>query len=60
MGEPAVILEGVESDEAGAALYSTVHGAGRVMSADARGREVRSERAGVPAARLGAGVSPAR
>jgi tRNA-splicing ligase RtcB len=32
MGEPAVILEGVESDESRAALYSTVHGAGRAMS----------------------------
>ena len=32
MGEPAVILEGVESDAAREALYSTVHGAGRVMS----------------------------
>lgn len=32
MAEPAVILEGVDSAEAKAALYSTVHGAGRVMS----------------------------
>jgi len=32
MAEPAVILEGVESAESQAALYSTVHGAGRVMS----------------------------
>jgi tRNA-splicing ligase RtcB len=32
MGEPAVILEGVESDVSRAALYSTVHGAGRAMS----------------------------
>lgn len=32
MGEPAVILEGVESDRSAAALYSTVHGAGRAMS----------------------------
>jgi tRNA-splicing ligase RtcB len=32
MGEPAVILEGVESDRAREALYSTVHGAGRAMS----------------------------
>jgi tRNA-splicing ligase RtcB (3'-phosphate/5'-hydroxy nucleic acid ligase) len=32
MGEPAVILEGVESDTSRAALYSTVHGAGRAMS----------------------------
>ena len=32
MGEPAVILEGVESPESAGALYSTVHGAGRVLS----------------------------
>lgn len=32
MGEPSVILEGVESPDSQAALYSTVHGAGRVMS----------------------------
>jgi tRNA-splicing ligase RtcB len=32
MGEPAVILEGVESEAARDALYSTVHGAGRAMS----------------------------
>jgi tRNA-splicing ligase RtcB len=32
MAEPAVILEGVDSEESGKALYSTVHGAGRVMS----------------------------
>jgi len=31
MAEPAVILEGVESEESKQALYSTVHGAGRVM-----------------------------
>jgi tRNA-splicing ligase RtcB len=32
MAEPAVILEGVDGAEAQMALYSTVHGAGRVMS----------------------------
>ena len=32
MGDESVILEGVESDEAQESLYSTVHGAGRVMS----------------------------
>ena len=32
MGEPSVILEGVESAEATESLFSTVHGAGRVMS----------------------------
>jgi tRNA-splicing ligase RtcB len=31
MGDVSVILEGVESEEAKTALYSTVHGAGRVM-----------------------------
>lgn len=39
MGDISVILEGVESDEARRALYSTVHGAGRVMSrTEARGK----------------------
>ena len=39
MGDDAVIVEGVESDESRAALYSTVHGAGRVMSrTEARGK----------------------
>lgn len=32
MGDISVVLRGVESPEANAALYSTVHGAGRVMS----------------------------
>jgi tRNA-splicing ligase RtcB len=32
MGDDSVILEGVENDEAQYSLYSTVHGAGRVMS----------------------------
>ncbi len=32
MGDDAVILKGVESEASKAALYSTVHGAGRVMS----------------------------
>jgi tRNA-splicing ligase RtcB len=32
MGDNSVILEGVESEEARYSLYSTVHGAGRVMS----------------------------
>jgi tRNA-splicing ligase RtcB len=31
MGEQSVILEGVASDESKTALYSTVHGAGRVL-----------------------------
>jgi tRNA-splicing ligase RtcB (3'-phosphate/5'-hydroxy nucleic acid ligase) len=32
MGEPSVILEGAESADSVESLYSTVHGAGRVMS----------------------------
>lgn len=32
MGDISVILEGVESDQSRAAMYSTVHGAGRIMS----------------------------
>jgi tRNA-splicing ligase RtcB len=32
MGEPSVILEGIESPAMADLLYSTVHGAGRVMS----------------------------
>lgn len=31
MTEPAVILEGIESEELKLSLYSTIHGAGRVM-----------------------------
>ncbi len=39
MGETSVILEGVENDEAKHSLYSTVHGAGRVMGRmEARGK----------------------
>jgi tRNA-splicing ligase RtcB (3'-phosphate/5'-hydroxy nucleic acid ligase) len=44
MGDESVILEGVESDENEQALYSTVHGAGRVMSrskAAGRTRQIR-------------------
>jgi tRNA-splicing ligase RtcB len=42
MGDNAVILRGVDSPESAAALYSTVHGAGRVMSrTEARGRFVK-------------------
>lgn len=45
MGDNAVILEGVDSDRSRASLYSTVHGAGRVMSrTEARGRFVKDER----------------
>jgi tRNA-splicing ligase RtcB len=39
MGETSVILEGVENDDAKHSLYSTVHGAGRVMGRmEARGK----------------------
>lgn len=39
MGDNAVILRGIESDLSREALYSTVHGAGRIMSRnDAKGR----------------------
>ena len=31
MGDLSVIIEGVENDQASQSLYSTVHGAGRVM-----------------------------
>jgi tRNA-splicing ligase RtcB len=35
MGDDAVILEGVDSEEARASLYSTVHGAGRMFGRNA-------------------------
>lgn len=41
MGEDAVIIEGVDSDRSKAALYSTVHGAGRVMSRTAAAGKMR-------------------
>jgi tRNA-splicing ligase RtcB len=45
MGDESVILEGVESTDATASLYSTVHGAGRVMSrTKAAGRTRRRKR----------------
>src|SRR6185436_3546858 len=47
MGDDAVIVEGVDSEEAKASLYSTVHGAGRVMSrTEARGRFVKDPETG--------------
>jgi tRNA-splicing ligase RtcB len=47
MGDDAVILRGVDNDEAKAALYSTVHGAGRIMSrTDAKGRFVKNPETG--------------
>jgi tRNA-splicing ligase RtcB (3'-phosphate/5'-hydroxy nucleic acid ligase) len=45
MGDESVILEGVESKDATDSLYSTVHGAGRVMSrTQAAGRVRRRKR----------------
>ncbi len=45
MGDESVILEGVESDEAEESLFSTVHGAGRIMSrTQAAGRVRRRKR----------------
>jgi tRNA-splicing ligase RtcB (3'-phosphate/5'-hydroxy nucleic acid ligase) len=45
MGDESVILEGVESSESVESLYSTVHGAGRVMSrTQAAGRVRRRKR----------------
>jgi tRNA-splicing ligase RtcB len=41
MGEESVILEGVESGEAAESLFSTVHGAGRIMSRTAAAGRVR-------------------
>lgn len=42
MGDCAVILEGIESEASRDALYSTVHGAGRIMSrTEARGKFVK-------------------
>jgi tRNA-splicing ligase RtcB (3'-phosphate/5'-hydroxy nucleic acid ligase) len=40
MGDDSVILQGIESQEAAAALYSTVHGAGRVMGRNAAKRSL--------------------
>jgi tRNA-splicing ligase RtcB (3'-phosphate/5'-hydroxy nucleic acid ligase) len=41
MGDDAVILSGVDSPEARAALFSTIHGAGRIMSRTAAAGKVR-------------------
>lgn len=44
MGDDAVIVEGVESPDSAAALYSTVHGAGRVVGRrEAKRRFTRAE-----------------
>lgn len=47
MGDNAVIIAGVESEASAAALYSTVHGAGRVMGRmQARGKFRRDRKTG--------------
>ena len=47
MGDDAVILRGVESAAAAESFYSTVHGAGRVMSrTEARGRSRKDPQTG--------------
>jgi len=47
MADDAVILSGVESETSAASFYSTVHGAGRVMSrTEARGRSVKDPATG--------------
>jgi tRNA-splicing ligase RtcB len=47
MGDDAVILAGVESETSAQSFYSTVHGAGRVMSrTEARGRSVKDPATG--------------
>jgi tRNA-splicing ligase RtcB len=45
MGDESVILEGVESSDNEQALYSTVHGAGRVMSRSQAAGRVRKRKA---------------
>lgn len=44
MGEPAVIVEGLDGPEARTAMYSTVHGAGRTMSRKAAKRDIPQEK----------------
>ena len=41
MGEPSVVLEGLATEEAAGALFSTVHGAGRAMSRNAAAGKLR-------------------
>ena len=50
MGDDAVILEGVDSEEARASLYSTVHGAGRLFGRKEAKRRFTSARDGRMAA----------
>jgi tRNA-splicing ligase RtcB len=51
MGDESVILEGVESGESEQALFSTVHGAGRVMSRTQAAGRIRRRRRPGPAGR---------
>ena len=47
MGDVSVIVEGVDSHESKRALYSTIHGAGRIMSrTQAAGRHRKGKRSG--------------
>ena len=56
MGDDAVILRGVEAPESRGALYSTVHGAGRVMSrTEAKGKVDRKSGRVIRAPRVDAG-----
>jgi tRNA-splicing ligase RtcB len=43
MGDDAVIIEGIDSPVSREALYSTVHGAGRIMSRTAAKGKVRED-----------------
>jgi tRNA-splicing ligase RtcB (3'-phosphate/5'-hydroxy nucleic acid ligase) len=53
MGDDAVILAGVESETAATSFYSTVHGAGRVMSrTEARGKTNRKTGATIKPGRI--------
>ena len=54
MGDDAVILAGLEGAASAASLYSTVHGAGRIMSrTEARGRFVKDPATGKRMRQLG-------
>ena len=56
MGDISVVLRGVESEESKLALYSTVHGAGRVMSRTQAAGKRRWRNRGAPAERLNRGA----
>jgi tRNA-splicing ligase RtcB (3'-phosphate/5'-hydroxy nucleic acid ligase) len=46
MGDNAVIVEGVQSEQSRLALYSTIHGAGRIMSRSAAKGRIRKDESG--------------